>query len=171
MYIVYITLDNAAIHDFTSIEQGTLSLELKHKFSKLPSQLPMFILRTWSNGWLTTSRMHEANAMPCVFGCDEEVDSLHHYLRCEALWALVYTCTNSNNSSLLQQSIEERCCIRNISPPNLMRLYSASATYHSLRKLHAELLENAVSSGDFTWVYETAMQHIKIHCGECKSAS
>ena len=33
--------------------------------------------------------------MPCVFGCDEEVDSLHHYLRCEALWALVYTCTNS----------------------------------------------------------------------------
>ena len=36
-------LDNAAIHDFTSIEQGTLSLELKHKFSKLPSQLPMFI--------------------------------------------------------------------------------------------------------------------------------
>ena len=115
--------------------------------------------------------MHEANAMPCVFGCDEEVDSLHHYLRCEALWALVYTCTNSNNSSLLQQSIEERCCIRNICPPNLMRLYSASATYHSLRKLHAELLENAVSSGDFTWVYETAMWHIKVNCTECKVAT
>ena len=52
-----------------------------------------------------------------------------------------------------------------------MRLQSASATYHALRKLHAELIENAVSSMDFLWVYETAMQPIKIHCAECKVAT
>ena len=106
-----------------------LNLSISCCFSKLPSQLPMFIRRTWSNGRLTSTRMHDANTMPCIFGCDEEVDSFPHYVRCEVWWALVYTCINSNDSSLLQQSIEERCCICNISPSSLMRLYSASATY------------------------------------------
>ena len=89
----------------------------------------------------------------------------------EVFWALVYTCTNSNDSSLLQQSIEERCCICNIFAPGLMRLYSASATDHALRKLHVELIENAVSSRNFKWVYETVMQHVKTHCTECKPAT
>ena len=85
-------LDEAAVQHFVSQPLGTLSLEFKTIFSSLPFSTPMAILRTWSNGWFTTTRMHESVVLPCIFGCDAN-NSLHHYLRCEVLWTLIYSCT------------------------------------------------------------------------------
>ena len=85
-------LDEAAIQHFVSQPLGTLSLEFKDIFSSLPLSAPMAILRTWSNGWFTTTRMHESEVFPCIFGCDAH-DSLHHYLRCEVFWTLIYSCS------------------------------------------------------------------------------
>ena len=90
-------LDEAAIQHFVSQPLGTLSLEFKDIFSSLPLSAPMAILRTWSNGWFTTTRMHESEVFPCIFGCDAN-DSLHHYLRCEVLWTLIYSCTKCKYS-------------------------------------------------------------------------
>jgi hypothetical protein len=45
-------------------------------------------LRTWTNGWTTSSRMHEsmAQAESCVVGCDEKENKMSHYLMCPTLW-------------------------------------------------------------------------------------
>ena len=60
-------VDEAAIQHFVSQPLGTLSLEFKDIFSSLPLSVPMAILRTWSNGWFTTTRMHESEVFPCIF--------------------------------------------------------------------------------------------------------
>ena len=111
------------------------------------------------------------NMLLCIFGCDEGSDSLHHYLRCEILWTLVYTCANSNNAYVLSQSLPERFCLCNTSPVFLMRLYSATATYHKLRKLHSETVENAISLNDWSEVYDVAMQLIKTYCADFNFAT
>ena len=142
---------------------------LKDLFRGLSPQAPMFVLRTWSNGWLTICRMHESPMWPCIFGCDfnesgersRAPDSLKHYLKCEPLWALVYSCTRSNSVNYLQQSPEERACICNINSPNLHRLYVAFSLYHSLKKLHFESVQNAVDSGNVEEIFNLSLDIIK----------
>lgn len=45
------------------------------------------LVRTWCNGWPTSSRMG-GKVAECVFGCktDKPADSLMHYIVCEKLW-------------------------------------------------------------------------------------
>jgi hypothetical protein len=54
---------------------------------------PMFgaaLLKTWTNGWITDSRVGASNASPCRFGCNphnpNNTDRQLHYLECERLW-------------------------------------------------------------------------------------
>ena len=96
--------------------------------------------------------MHEPEALPCIFGCDAD-DDLRHYLKCEALWACVYSCFNCN-TSILAQTIPERACVHNVNIANISRLYTAYSSYHALRKLHSDLIQNAISSEDFEHVYD-----------------
>ena len=46
------------------------------------------IIKTWSNGWATSSRYHEGLVLPCLFGCNSCSDSLEHYLHCTHLLAM-----------------------------------------------------------------------------------
>ena len=41
-----------------------------------------------------------------------------------------------------------------------MRLFAAFSTYHSLRKLHSDIVSNATFSGDFELVLEAALELI-----------
>ena len=151
-------MDEAAIQHFVSLPLGTLSLEFKNIFSSLPLSAPMSILRTWSNGWFTTTQMHESKVFSCIFGCDAN-DSLHHYLRCEVLWTLIYSCTKCKYF-VFSQSLDEKTCICDVSLSKCIRLFEAFSTYHSLRKLHSDIVSNAISSGDFELVLEAALELI-----------
>ena len=133
-------------------------MEFKDIFCSLPLSAPMAILHTWSNGWFTTTRMHESEVFPCIFGCDAH-DSLHHYLRCEVLWTLIYSCTK-RKYLISSQSLDEKACICNVSRSNCMRLFAAFSTYHSLRKLHSDIVSNAIFSGDFDLVLEATLELI-----------
>ena len=46
-------------------------------------------------------------------------------------------------------------------------LYVAFSAYHSLRKLHAEQLNLAISSGNFESVHEVAIELIMLFLAEC----
>ena len=46
------------------------------------------IIKTWSNGWATSSRYHEGVILPCLFGCKACTDNLQHYMQCPHLFAL-----------------------------------------------------------------------------------
>ena len=70
--------------------RGTFLMELKRSLNSLPNSTSMCLLRTWSNGWFTSSRMHDSKVLPCIFGCDAD-DSLCHYLKCEPFWTVVYS--------------------------------------------------------------------------------
>ena len=148
-----------------------MSADLKHVYRFLPHSVPMCLLPSWSNGWLTIVRMHNESIMPCIFGCDGGEDSLHHYLRCEVLWTLAYIRSKATSIISRSQSPEERFCICTIIPQSVLRLYSAYSTYHALRKLHLDVLQNAISSGWYGEVYETAMQLIKTFYAESSGAT
>ena len=45
-------------------------------------------LKTISNAWHTTTRMHEDVIWPCIFGCNDCVFNLMHYLVCPVLWQI-----------------------------------------------------------------------------------
>jgi len=58
----------------------------------------MSVLKTWSNSWATSSRTksgkeHEA-VLPCIFGCDGQIDDLSHYLACQPFWTLMGSALN-----------------------------------------------------------------------------
>ena len=140
--------------------RGTFLLELKRSLNSLPNSTSMCLLCTWNNGWFTSSRMHDSKVLPCIFGCDAD-DSLCHYLKCEPLWTLVYSCFKCN-IRYLSQPIHERACVNNLHSCNNARLYTAYSAYHSLRKLHSDLLHNAISSGNFEFVYDELLTLIHL---------
>ena len=47
----------------------------------------MKVIKTWSNGWATSRRLHETNTFPCLFGCLDSEDDLRHYTHCKILLA------------------------------------------------------------------------------------
>ena len=55
---------------------------------------------------------------------------------------------------MLAQTIPERACVHNVNLANISRLYTAYSSYHALRKLHSDLIQNAISSEDFEHVYD-----------------
>jgi hypothetical protein len=58
----------------------------------ISAQAAWALLRTWTNGWVTASRVGGNRAL-CVFGCGDDSktvnDSLQHYLVCPTLWTCV----------------------------------------------------------------------------------
>ena len=47
------------------------------------------VLKTWLNGWVTSYSMHEDVLLNCLFGCHRQPDSLHHYVQCPHMFALL----------------------------------------------------------------------------------
>ena len=48
----------------------------------------MKVMRTWLNGWHSSSRCQAAQPYPCLFGCHGAQDNLHHYIICPELYGL-----------------------------------------------------------------------------------
>ena len=46
----------------------------------------MKVLKTWSNGWHTSSRIQATHINPCLFGCHGVRDDLHHYIVCPQMY-------------------------------------------------------------------------------------
>ena len=58
------------------------------------------------------------------------------------------------------QSIPERACVHNVNMLNVARLYCAYSYYHALRKLHTDLILDAISSENFEHVIEELLSLI-----------
>ena len=55
---------------------------------KLGGSASMKVIKTWLNGWATSTRMHEDKDLGCLLGCCNQSDSLKHYIHCPRLFAL-----------------------------------------------------------------------------------
>ena len=140
--------------------------ELKSLLSNAPHSMAMCLLRTWSNGWFTSSRMHEPTILPCIFGCGWD-DSLCHYLKCEVSWTLAYCCHNCH----LPISFVNTACVYNVNTLNLSLLYFVFSTYHSMRKLYHDIVSDVISSGDFSVVHMHSIELLNMYKTEYGTSS
>ena len=104
------------------------------------------IVKTWANAWTTSSRMHEAAVLPCIFGCGA-VDSLDHYLCCDPLWTVVISCTHGH-SELLQASPLTKLGFGQSPLAWLQRLCVAFRCYHAIKLGHRSEIQCMVESGN-----------------------
>ena len=72
-------------------EMPHLVVRAKHRVCMLAPSWANQVMRTWTNGWLTSARM-PGDTQPCRYGCVGQKDDLQHYIGCPGLrynqWAL-----------------------------------------------------------------------------------
>jgi hypothetical protein len=73
------------------------------------------LLKTWTNGWITDSRVGASSTSPCRFGCDLDIpnntDRLDHYLECEPLWENIHHAYNNYANIQLTHSRHHSLCL------------------------------------------------------------
>ena len=79
-----------------TLEEANVLVGRVRALSKKVPRAGVAVLRTIVNGWSTSHRLHTSDQRPCVFGCSEAVDSLHHYfVVCPRLDFMLRKCTAS----------------------------------------------------------------------------
>jgi hypothetical protein len=120
------------------------------------------ILKTWANGWTTSTRMHEAQVLPCLFGCTAHRDELLHYLQCERLWSAILdeerSCRNYSDDEWCDALFADTCeklLLRSPSHLAARRLVTAFLAYHAMKHEHkCEVLRRIdAGSGHDLWLF------------------
>ena len=86
------------------------------------------IIKTWSNAWATTYRMHEPVLRTCVFGRSDGRDDFKHYLRCHRLLELLEPAVD-----LQFQSVAEMFFVISPTMERALRLVTAFLLYQSVK--------------------------------------
>ena len=86
------------------------------------------IIKTWSNGWATSSRYHEGVLLPCVFGCNC-IDKLEHYFQCPYFFALWTFLVGNVSSDPL-----ERWGLIRPEPDAFLQIVCVFCGYHAIRR-------------------------------------
>ena len=90
----------------------------------------MYVLaESHMGGWTTSTGMHEANLLPCIFGCTDAKDEFRHYSTCTILWQLAEEALNLREHYF---DVGHRLCLTECNSYNLELL--GYLLCHSLRK-------------------------------------
>ena len=86
------------------------------------------LIKCWSNGWVTSYRMHEENLRNCLVGCPSQPDSLGHYLQCPHMFAFMrFFVANTSADPLI------RWGLRHPSVESLKLACCAFSAYHAVK--------------------------------------
>ena len=128
---------------------------LKNHMSRLPASKAFALVRTLSNGWTTSSRMHEPCIRSCFFGCHNSRDELAHYLSCTRLWRSVKSVLkppliplSSDYFPLILGDTLEKLVLREFSSFRVNIVVAVSFAYHHMRNQHLATIDNLHRSGD-----------------------
>ena len=102
------------------------------------------IIKTWSNGWATSSRYHEGVILPCLFGCKACTDNLQHYMQCPHLFALWTFLAGDISSDPLV-----RWGLIGPEPNDFLQIAAVFSGYHAIRrefKRKSEMFVNNMNS-------------------------
>ena len=102
--------------------------------NRLPNGILFPILKTWSNAWSTTCRIHCTVQLTCVFGCQEAPDDLKHYVSCPVLWKVV----GLDDLDLLPEGVVKRLSLLDPSFSSFKNVAKAFHLYNQARKHHSE---------------------------------
>ena len=155
------------------INLGACLLALKRC---LPPSDVCKVIKTWLMGWVTSYRMHEDPLLSCILGCTGQPDSMHHYVHCPHLFALLrYQLQHSSSDPL------ERLGLINPNHDCLKIVCCTFSAYHAVkaqiraRAIAAPIKETAVNSSSLRMCWSVFAQTFQAEAGEraipCRSFS
>jgi hypothetical protein len=109
-------------------------------------------LKTVTNAWTTSYRMHEPIKLKCLFGCDAP-DRIDHYLSCRTLWSILHEAFGGDFPPCMFARINYA-----IAPSNKMLIVISAAfeIYHALKIGLRSIVEQCLVSGRFAPVVGVA---------------
>ena len=119
----------------------------------------MLTTKTYVNAWATTHRYHESIRLPCIFGCNNEKDTLSHYLSCDRLWRVVA----KHSRVQIRASILDKLGVKDPMPERFKNLALAFAIYHAMKLSHRNLIDSVLANRDFHELAAKAKQLAKTH--------
>jgi len=117
----------------------------------------MYVIRTITNGWLTTRRMQELPKLPCIFGCVDCSDDLAHYLCCPTLWTIVGEIGPLPFDPTLL-SVADRLCLTSPTFDHFRVCGIACWLYHGLKMGERSRIDELINSGRFADVKTLALE-------------
>jgi hypothetical protein len=109
-------------------------------------------VKTISNAWTTTYRMHERQLWSCVFGCAECEDSTSHYLSCPLLLSLVHEIS----STPFGPSVAHRLGLIDPDLSHIHLLTICFSVYHTLKGEYKHKIIEAFRHQRFAEVHHLA---------------
>jgi len=131
---------------------------------KLGVRTATAVIKTWTNTWTTSSRMHEIDRMSCIFGCEAE-DCLDHYLCCDPLWTAVIS-NSFRRVELLWSRPLTKIGLVDPSIEWLQMLAIAFACYHSMKIDHKNDISLLLEGGHPCQVHFRLMHYARAHFRE-----
>ena len=122
----------------------------------------MAVVQTWANAWNTSSRMHEDQIFPCIFGCEDGRDELEHYLVCEPLWTAVIS-HSFKRSELLQGGPIDRLSLCCLSEEWMQMIAIAFSCYHAVKLSHRDEIVDFVESGNPNQVIQRLFSYADLY--------
>ena len=119
------------------------------------------VIKSWSNTWASSSRLHEDRRLSCVFGCGAE-DTLDHYLCCDPLWTAVIS-NSFLRLELLWSRPMKRLGLIDPSIESLQMLAIAFSCYHSIKFTHLDEVLQMLESGNPYQVHTRLMHYACAH--------
>ena len=105
-------------------------------------------IKSWSNSWYTSSRLHESPILPCIFGCEGKVDDLAHYIVCSPFWTSLSSVVRAPECQA-QECPTSRMNLVNPSVSKAKVMAVAFHCYHGLKIARRGMVDQAVSSGEY----------------------
>ena len=93
----------------------------------------MRILKTWVNGWATSHRMHAGTKLFCLFGCQDQLDSMNHYIHCP-FWLFLLSKTTLDSKPSPSSCPLTRLGLVDQSEDSLKSVACSFAAYHAVKR-------------------------------------
>ena len=151
----------------------------KERLSYLQPHLRMLFVKTITNAWHTSTRMHEDVILPCIFGCnhlptltlavpsaEDNVsicDDTAHYLCCPILISIICDACHIEARPSLHDLIYGNSKLDAVGAVICATAYHV---YHSCKLGNKALLSRAISSGNFSLLRASAHSSAKAFWNE-----
>ena len=122
-------------------------------------------IKSFANSWCTSYRFHEAERLPCIFGCTRCKDEFAHYLTCDPLDTVV-TSSLCLPALALSTSPLPNLGFFGQRRNNIIKIVIKFKVYHALRNEYSSLIDGAIRKDDFNDLLVQAWRLAIVFAGE-----
>ena len=131
---------------------GTVNLQqCVNSLNMIPDSARVKVVKTWLNGWATSSRIKGNFQRTCLLGCPDAFDSVAHYLMCPKIYAVgSFVLPSTSTDPLI------RCGLCRPSKESLLAVACTFCAYHALKaRINTEFDECIPENFDYTrmWIF------------------